>query len=66
MAMKGYYAFHKAPPLKESYHQIDYSHIPDTRWGVLPLGRYAVGVFYNPGRLVKVNNMQGCVTNKSQ
>ena len=49
MARKGYSAFPKAPALLEPYHQIVYCHIQDTRWwGVLPLCRGAVSIFYSP------------------
>ena len=48
MAMKEYSAFPKAPALLEPYHQIVSCHIQDTHWwGLLPLYRCAVSVFYS-------------------
>ena len=49
--MKGYSTFHKTPALPESHHQIVYCHIQDTQWGLLPLCRDAVDVFYSPSQL---------------
>ena len=52
MALKGYSTFPKAPEVLEPHHQIVLCHIQDTRWwGVLPLCRGAVGIFYSPSWL---------------
>ena len=51
IAMKGFSIFPKAPALLELHHQIVYCHIQDMGWGVLPLCRGAVGVFYNRSQL---------------
>ena len=58
MAIKGYSAFPKAPASLDRHHEIVYCYIQDTRWGwgggFLPLCRGAVGVFYSPSRLGKI------------
>ena len=52
MAMKGYSAYSKSLSLPLLHHHIIDSHMQDIRWwGVLPLWREAVGVFYSPSRL---------------
>ena len=51
MAMKEYSAFPKAPVLLETHHQIVQCHNQDTRLGVPPLSKEAVGAFYRPSQL---------------
>ena len=51
MAIKGNSAFPKAPSLPESHHRIVLCHIQDTHWGVLPICRDEVSVFYSPSQL---------------
>ena len=51
MALKEYFAFPKVPALLEPHNQIVSCHMQDTCWGVLPLWREAVGIFYRPSRL---------------
>ena len=53
MVVKECSAFPKAPASLEPHHQIVKCHTQDTPWGVLPLCREAVGVFYSPSRLGK-------------
>ena len=51
MAMRGCSIIPKSTTLLGPLHQIVYRHIWDICWGVLPLYRCAVGVFYRPSRL---------------
>ena len=53
MTIKGYPTFPKAPRL-EPHHQIVLCHNQDTHWGVLPLWRDALSVFYSPSQ-------RGCI-----
>ena len=55
--MKGHSAFPKVTALLEPHHQTVLFNIQDTRCGgVLPLCRCAVGVFYSPSRLGKLES----------
>ena len=53
--MKGYSAFPYALALLEPHHLIIQWHIQDRRWGILPLYRDAVSVFYGYSRLDNCN-----------
>ena len=51
MAINGYSAFPNAPALLKPHHQIVWCHFRDTCWGVLPLCRDTVDIFYSPSQL---------------
>ena len=52
IAIKGYFAFPKAPALLKPHHQIVQGHIPGhSLLVVTPVCRDAVGIFFSPSRL---------------
>ena len=54
MVMKEYSTFPKDPALLKPHHQIVYMQDSCCVWGVLPLCREAVGVFYSSSQMGKL------------